>query len=220
MHYYDVENGKVYRDTDVAKQTMCDVYGVNVSDYDSLDEAYVSITGYDLEQAKRLVNEAYNEELTKGTISATDKVKLSVGTSAINEDEQRRFNFITKSLTKMVEGTLLEGRIETELVEKGTKWSDDFRAGSYDICTGGWTGAAWDPGFFLAAYISPEYMYSQAWDTSNAMMTFTVRKGNTTTGEDVTETMSLMAWYDCLNGAPEAKYNWAQGKIEDRKSVV
>ena len=215
MHYYDVENGKAYRDTDVAKQTLCDIYGIDVTKFDSLDAAAASITGYDLTQAKALVNEAYQEALAAQTISSTDVVKLTVGTSAIDEASQRQFNFIKNTLEEMVKGTALEGRVTAELVDKGTKWAEDFRGGAYDICTGGWSGAAWDPGYFLLAYLSPEYMYSKAWKTDETMMTFTVRNGNLETGADVTETMSLMDWYDCLNGDPEASYDWSAGVIAD-----
>lgn len=215
MHYYDVAHGGAYRNTDDAKKTLCEVYGIDVSKYDSLDKAYAAITGYDIAQAKTLVEEAYQEELAAGRISASDNVLLTVGTSAINESTQRQFEFIKKSLENMVKGTSLEGRVSAELVDKGEKWADDFRSGSYDICTGGWSGAAWDPGYFLLAYLSPDYMYSAEWDTSSATMTYTVKGGNTTTGEDVTATMSLTAWYDCLNGKSSAQYNWAAGVLND-----
>lgn len=32
-------------------------------------------------------------------------------------------------------------------------------------------------------------------------------------GEGVEETMSILEWWDCLNGASGAKYNWAEGAI-------
>ena len=123
--------------------------------------------------------------------------------------------FRPNSLEEMVKGTSLEGRVTAELVDKGSKWATDFRAGGYDICTGGWSGAAWDPGYFLLAYLSPSYMYSAAWDTSAVTMEFTVKGGNTTTGEDVTDTMSLIDWYNCLNGNTGCKYNWAAGVLAD-----
>ncbi len=214
MHYYDVAHGGAYRNTEDAKKTLCAVYGVNVDSFESLDKAYASITGYDLAQAKELVEAAYQEELTAGRISATDNVVLTVGTSAITESTQRQFNFIKSSLEEMVKGTSLQGRVTAELEDHQTKWADDFRDGAYEICTGGWSGAAWDPGYFLLAYLSPEYMYSAAWDTSSVKMTYTVKGGNTETGEDVTETMSLTAWYDCLNGNSDA-YNWAAGVLAD-----
>ena len=208
MHYYDVENGGAYRNTDEAKQVLCNVYGVDASQYADLDAAVESITGYNLELARQLVTKAYNEALANGDIKETDKVVLTMGSGAINETVQRRFNYITDAWKELVVGTPLEGRLETETKDFGDAWANDFRAGGYDVCMGGWTGAAWDPGYFLLAYLSPDYMYSAAWDTSSVMMTFTM-KGVGENGADITETMSLMDWYDCLNGASGAKYDWS-----------
>ena len=215
-HYYDVENGKAYRNEDIAKQTICEVYGVDVSQYPSLDAAYEAVTGYNLTLAKELVEKAYKNSLTKENgIKATDKVKLTFGTSTINESTQRSFDFITGEWTELVKGTSLEGRIEFELKAYDSNWGKSFRAGEYDVCIGGWSGAAWDPGYFLLAYLSPDYMYSQAWDTSSVTLTFKM--------EGVMEeadTLSLMDWYDCLNGAKGAKYNFGIGSLEEAKRLT
>ena len=212
MHYYDVANAGVYRNEDVAKQVLCEVYGVDVSKYDSLDAAYASITGYNPDLAKALVTSAYNQALTDGKISATDKVVLKVGTSADSESTRRVFNFIDKTLKAMCVGTPLEGRIEAEFdASFGSTWANDFRDGAYEICTGGWSGAAWDPGYFLLAYLDPNYMYSQAWDTSAEMLTYDPDGAGEEYGEI---TMSLMDWYDCLNGNTGAKYDWSEGAVD------
>ena len=211
MHYYDVANGKAYRESDAAKKVLCEVYNVEYTDA-TLDEAVNSITGYDLDEARALITAAYNDALAAGKISATDKVVLTMGSGAINETVQRRFDYITEAWKELVVGTPLEGRLETETKDFGSAWADDFRAGKYDVCMGGWTGAAWDPGYFLLAYLSPDYMYSAAWDTSAQMMTFTMM------GKEYT--MSLMDWYDCLNGAGE--YDWSDVALEqeDRLPLI
>ena len=215
MHYYDVENGGAYRESDYAKQVLCDVYGIDVDDFESLDAAVDSITGYDLNQARELVTSAYNQALADGEISETDKVVLTFGSGADNESVRRVFNFLTDTLKEMVVGTPLEGRLETTFEDHQNKWADDFRAGAYDICTGGWTGAAWDPGYFLLAYLSPDYMYSTAWDTANHNLTFTMPELDYADyeGEGVELTMGLLDWYDCLNGNAADSYNWAEGAI-------
>ena len=175
MHYYDVANGGAYRETDTAKKVLCEVYGIDVEDYDSLDDAYDAITGYDMVQARALLEKAYAEALANGDIKAGDTVLLTVGTATDTESTRRVFNFIKASLENLAVGTSLEGRLTAEFnTSFGTKWANDFRAGAYDICTGGWTGAAWDPGYFLMAYLSDQYMYSSAWDTSAEMVTITV----------------------------------------------
>ncbi len=218
MHYYDVENGGVYRNTDEAKQVLCDVYAVDVNSYGSLDEAADSITGYNLEEARKLLTQAYNDALAAGDIKETDKVLFTFGTSAINEVVQRRVDFLRNSFQELAKTTPLEGRIDVELKDFSASWANDFRSGAYDICLGGWNGAAWDPGYFLLAYLSPAYMYSQAWDTSAQMLTFTM-KGVGENGADVTETMSLMDWYNCLNGIGGAKYDWSDTALPNAQRL-
>lgn len=215
MHYYDVENGGVYRNEDVAKQVLCDVYGVDVSKYASLDEAHDAITGFDLEQARALVNKAYDEAIANKDIKPTDKVVLTFGTSIINQSTQRSYDFLSGEFKELVKGTKLEGKFDTELKAYDTEWADAFRGGAYDVCTGGWTGAAWDPGYFLLAYLDPNYMYSTAWDTSTHPLEFKMEGVMTEA-----ETMSLLDWYDCLNGAEGAKYNWAIGQLEEAKRLT
>ena len=215
MHYYDVENGGVFRNTDEAKKVLCSVYAVDYTQYESLDKAVEAITGYNLEEARKLVDKAYDEALAAGDIKETDKVVLTCGSGAINEVVTRRFNYIMDAWKELVKGTKLEGRLEfDEIADHGDNWAKDFRAGQYDVCMGGWSGAAWDPGYFLLAYLSPSYMYSTAWATDSVEMTFTM-KGVGENGADVTETMSLLAWYDCLNGAAGAKYDWSEAAIDN-----
>ena len=218
MHYYDVENGGVFRNTDEARQVLCNIYGVDASKYESLEAAEDAITGYDLDQARALLTKAYNEALAAGDIKATDKVLLTFGSGAITETVQRRCDFIKAAWQELAVGTPLEGRIDVELKDFATAWANDFRAGAYDVCMGGWTGAAWDPGYFLLAYLDPGYMYSKAWDTANTMMTFTM-KGVGENGADVTETMGLLDWYACLNGSEGAKYNWSASALEQSKRL-
>ncbi len=218
MHYYDVENGGVFRNTDEARQVLCNVYGVDASQYASLEEAEDAITGYDLDQARELLTKAYNEALAAGDIKADDKVFLTFGSGAITETVQRRCDFIKTAWQELAVGTPLEGRIDVELKDFATAWANDFRAGAYDVCMGGWTGAAWDPGYFLLAYLDPGYMYSAAWDTANTQMTFTM-KGVGENGADVTETMGLLDWYACLNGSEGAKYNWSASALEQSKRL-
>ncbi len=217
MHYYDVENGGVYRNTDDAKKVLCEIYGVDYTKFATLDEAVDTITGYDLALARQLLTEAYEEELAAGRISATDKVKLTCGSGAINETVTRRFNYIMDAWKELAKTTPLEGRIEfDDIKDFADKWADDFRAGDYDVCMGGWSGAAWDPGYFLLAYLSPSYMYSTAWDTASVQMTFTM-KGVAEDGGDITETMSLIEWYYCLNGV--GKYDWSSNGLPQEKRL-
>ena len=218
MHYYDVANGGVFRNSDEAKKGLCEVYAVDYTQYASLDEAVAAITGYNPAAATELVKTAIEKAIADGNYTEGETVKFTFGTSVINESQQRIFDYLSNALKKMVEGTILEGKLETELKDFGDAWADDFRAGAYDICTGGWSGAAWDPGYFLLAYLDAQYRYAAAWDTSKEMMEFTM-VGVGEDGGDITETMSLMDWYDCLNGNKGAKYDWSSNAIAESQRL-
>lgn len=215
-HYYDVENGKAYRNEDVAKKVLCEVYGVDINAFDSLDEAYASLNGgNNLTLARTLVTSAYNQALADGKITAEDKVELVYGAAVDNVSTRRNFNYMNEAFKEICVGTPLEGRIELKFdASFATSWAKDFRAGAYEICAGGWQGAAWNPGYFLAAYLDKQNMYSQAWDTENQKLTFNPYGDGQ---EDHTYTMGLMNWWRCLNGQPKAsdtyKFDWSDGAV-------
>lgn len=221
MHYIDVANGVTYRSTDYAKQALCDVYGIDVSKYASLDDAVDAISGYDLVQARAAVDSAYDAAFVAGDIKEGDKVVLTYGTSIDNENVRRSYNYLNSAWQELMVGTKLEGRFELEFDSSfGTKWANQFRDGAYDVCMGGWTGAAWDPGYFIMAYLSPEYMYSKAWNTSTHALTATVHGVNadgkvTNNADDVfTATLPIFgtdgnSWYELLND------EYAQGILLD-----
>lgn len=214
MHYYDVANGGVYRNEDVAKLVLCEVYGVNVDEYESLEDAYQHITGYNLTLARELLTSAYNEAKEAGDITDSDKVVFVLGTAEDTKSTRRIYDYLNAAFQLLAVDTPLEGRMSLEFdTSFGDNWATDFRSGAYDICTGGWSGAAWDPGYFLMAYLSPDYMYSQGWDTSKEELTLNPYDDG---DPDHEYTMSLISWWECLNGISEDyPYNWSEGVVDN-----
>ncbi len=221
MHYIDVANGITYRSTDAAKKALCEAYGIDLDEYSDLDEAVAAITGYQPEQAKALVDKAYDAALANGDIKAGDKVVLVYGSSAETESVKRTFDYLNNAWKTLMVGTKLEGKFELTFdASFGSDWATSFKAGGYDICLGGWTGAAWNPGYFIMAYLSPSYMYSQGWNTSAHQIEITVHgvdaEGNVTNDEDDVYTSertifgtSGNSWYELLNG------KYGQGFLND-----
>jgi ABC-type transport system substrate-binding protein len=215
MHYYDVENGKAYRQSDAAKRVLCETYGVNVDDYGSLDNAVNAVTGYDLPKARELIAKAYEKAKTAGEISDSDKVRLVYGTPVDNEITRRNFENLNTQWKTAMKGTPLENRFELTFDSSfGDRWATSFRSGAYDVCQAGWRGAAWDPGYFLLAYLDPSYAYSAAWDTKNHQMKFTVTgvkdgKATNQPSDYYSATMGLMDWYEKLNG------DWSSGILNE-----
>lgn len=212
FHYYDVENGGVYRHEEVAMRVICETYGIDPDDYPSLEDAYAAVTGYNPTLAKELITSSYNEALEAGTIDEDDVVTLKFGTAADNEAARRHFDYLTAAFKDIVVGTPLEGRLETVFdASFGDNWSNSFRSGAYEICLGGWEGGAWDPGYFIGAYVLPSSMYSKGWDTENEMLSYNPW-GDEEEGHSEL-TMGLLDWYNCLNGTEDAKYKWNEGAV-------
>ena len=71
MYCYDPFTGELYRNSDSAKQALVDLFGLEYGegkDFEDLDEAYNAITGYDLDQAKILMQKAYDEEIGRAHV--------------------------------------------------------------------------------------------------------------------------------------------------------
>lgn len=216
LHYYDIENGGQYTSSTAWKEMICRFYNVDPSKFESLDDAIDSITGYDMVQAKQLLTEAYNEQLASGKISATDKVVITFGVSSNTGSYPRIIEYLSKSFLELAKGTPLEGRIECEVKEFGSKWSTAFKEdGAYDIApAAGWTGSAWDIPGLMDAYLNPEYMYSASWDTDHEMLKLTVN------GQEYE--YSVRQWNNCLMGETDAPQNFSEGYLdgEERLKII
>ena len=235
-YYYDVENKGVYRDTVYAKEALLRVYGFTENEdgswtdgtnsYADYEEAYEAMNGYNPTLAKELVESAY-KELTENAeeygYDDSKDITFIYGTSTDSDSTRRNYDYIKKTIETMVQGTSLEGKINVTFdASFGTKWADEFRAGSYDIAAGtGFTGGALDPSGFLQCYLDPEanLMYSTWWDTAHEMLEFTMPEGDYAEAGQ-TFTMSLLNWFCCLNGIAESyeqpyTYNWGAGFIPE-----
>lgn len=205
MHYYDVANGGLYRNTTVAKEALLRAYGyekdgegkwsINNGTKMDIDTAIDSMTGYNLTLAKQLVREAVEEEIDAKNWEPEAVLKLIWGTAVDNESTRRHYNYIKAALINLFQETPLEGKFEfTFDASFGDNWYEDFRDnGKYDICTGGWTGGAWNPYYFIGAYIMDSNRYALGWDPNECEVKFTVD------GEE--DERSVNQWYNALNGA-------------------
>lgn len=218
-YVYDPETGSRYRDTDQAKQALCDFYSVDVSAYASLDEAAASITGYDPETAKALFTQAYNEAIEAGYITDEDGDGISDQTITIEYCASDVTTFITKTiaylnekLAEVTKDTPFEGKIEmVASAPYGNAWSDKIKAGLSDVVLGGWQGSALNPFSLTDLYVNPSKQYDGKWfDATKVEMTMTID------GEELTT--NLKAWSDALNGSTitigEKQYNFGADNVD------
>lgn len=212
----DVDNIIPYRNFPQAKETLLKVYGVEYGegkDYATLDEAYAALTGYDLDGARVLFDAAYDQAIAEGLMKETDKIQLVYSTSADNEANRKTYNYLRDNWTRAMEGTKLEGKLDLVFDSTaGNQFAENFRNGLSDLLIAGWSGAAFDPFYFMLAYLDDNYRYAVSFDPS-VELTLNVD------GADVT--MSASAWYDAMMGDdPEHPYGLSDAPMDLRLDIL
>lgn len=231
-YVWDVETGALYRDTDQAKQALCNAYSVDVSEYASLDEAAASITGYDPEQAKVFYGEAFTKALEAGYITDEDgdgisdqTVRIEYCISVDNNFMTQTIDYLNEKMAEVTAGTPFEGKVQfVKSAPYGNEWSDRIRKGLSDTVLGGWQGSALNPFSLTDQYVNPAYMYDANWfDATTVDMTLEL----TVDGEARSITMNLREWSDALNGAAVTTedgntYNFGDGMADpqDRLTIL
>lgn len=217
-YIYDPTTGAKYRDTDYAKQALCDFYSVDVSKFKSLDEAVDSITGYDPVAAKEHFGEAFKEALEKGYITSKDgktcdqTIEIEYATSESSSFITKTLDYLNKKLAEVLVGTPFEGKVVfKESAPLGNQWSNNIRSGMSDTVLGGWSGSALDPYSLTDLYCNPENAYDAKWfDAHSVSLTININ------GTDIT--MSMYDWSDALNGKTvkvnDKEYNFGYGQAD------
>ena len=204
-YVWDVETGSLYRDTDQAKQALCNAYSVDVSQYASLDEAAASITGYDPEAAKEFYAEAFTKALEAGYITDEDgdgisdqTVRIEYCISADSTFMTQTIDYLNEKMAEVTAGTPFEGKVQfVKSAPYGNDWSNKIKQGLSDTVLAGWSGSVLDPFGLSDLYVNPSYQYDAAWfDATTVSMTLDVEVD----GEVKTLTMNLRQWSDALNG--------------------
>lgn len=223
-YIYDPDTGARYRDTDQAKMVLCEFYGVDVSKYDSLDDAVDSITGYNPDQAKVLFAQAFQEGLELGYINDEDgdgkcdqmiRIEYVMSTDP-NEFMTSTINYMNENIAKATQGTPFEGKIEFFMgANVGNEWTNMIRNGMSDTVLGGWDGSLLDPFGLTDLYTNPEKQYDAGWfDATKTDVTINVPVN----GENKDVTLSLRQWSLALNGTAVEKdgvtYNYGSGQAD------
>ena len=218
-YIFDPETGARYRDTDQAKQALCDAYSVNVEEYASLDEAAASITGFDPVAAKEFYKAAFQDALDAGYITDSDSdgvcdqtIRIEYSASSLSSFMDRTIAYLNEKMAEVTKDTPFDGKVEFYLsAPYGNDWSNKIKQGLSDTVLGGWSGSRLDPYSITDVYVNPSYAYDAQWfDATKVELTITVD------GEELTTT--LKNWSDALNGATvtigEKEYNFGDGQAE------
>lgn len=230
MYYYDVENGKVYRESVQAKEAILNAYGaikntdgswtVGENTYTDIEDALDATTGYNLTLARELVNTAVAKAIADGNYSKGEKVVLTFGVETQTANSDRIKGWFQSAFDAMTQGTDLEGQIKVEyFMFSSATWSDQFANGEYDLCFGAWGQAAFNPAYLLCeTQISKDNRYAVNWDPSQVIVT--VQATPDKDHADGVYTYNLEQWSSNLQGKSDCAVNFKTFPMEDQLAAL
>ncbi len=202
LYFYDVyeDPESIYRNTDEAKQAICNLYGVAYGDgeiYATLDDAYKSINGYNLTEAKAIFTEACKELVEAGLYTEGENIVIEMAwmAGAMDSSNQQQVTLLNKYMNEALEGTGF-GSIELKAIDNLSNRYEDVYNGVYAIGYGAWGGAAFYPFTMFRVYCDDDYVSyiheGGCWNPATETLTLTVN------GEEVT--MTWKEWSKSMSG--------------------
>lgn len=230
MYYYDVENGKVYRESIQAKEAILNAYGatknadgswkVGENTYTDIEDALDATTGYNLTLARQLVENAVAQAKADGKYSDGEEIILTYGIETQTANTDRVKNWFQAAFDNMTKGTSIEGKIKIEyFMFSSATWSEQFADGEYDLCFGAWGNAPFNPAYLLCeTQISDENRYAVKWDPKTVSVT--VKATPDDKHEDGVYTYNLEQWRLILQGKDGCPVNFKNFPMEDQLTAL
>lgn len=230
MYYYDVENGKVYRDSIQAKEAILNAYGatknadgswkVGETTYTDIEDALDATTGYNLTLARQLVESAVAQAKKDGKYSDGDEIILTYGIETQSANTDRVKNWFQAAFDNMTKGTSIEGKVKIEyFMFSSATWSEQFADGEYDLCFGAWGNAPFNPAYLLCeTQISDENRYAVKWDPTTVEVT--VKATPDDKHKDGNYTYNLAQWRLILQGKDGCPVNFKNFPMEDQLAAL
>lgn len=230
MYYYDVENGKVYRDSVQAKEAILNAYGatknadgswkVGENTYTDIEDALDATTGYNLTLARQLVENAVAQAKADGKYRDGEEIILKYGIETQSTDTDRVKNWFQAAFDNMTKGTSIEGKIKIEYFTfSSATWSEQFSKGEYDLCFGAWGNAPFNPAYLLCeTQISDENRYAVKWDPKTVSVT--VKATPDADHKDGLYTYNLEQWRLILQGKDGCPVNFKNFPMEDQLTAL
>lgn len=147
LYVYDPYTGATYRDSEGAKEALCNLYGMTWGedgDYEDLDEAYEAITGYDITYAQSLMQQAYDECVADGLYDGESSVEIELRVYQFDDVYVQMFNYLNSCLQAACEGTGFEGKVSMKMVVDADYYETNYSGGADMIFTT-WGGATYSP---------------------------------------------------------------------------
>ena len=198
LYCYNPFTGESYRANDHAKAGLLKVFDITYGeggDYETLDEAYEAMTGYDVEKAQALMQVAYDKAVAAGIYDGESDIQIEFRVYQSDEIYVKMFTYLDEHLKAACEGTGFEGKVSLKMTVDADYYNTNYSGGADMIFTT-WGGASMQPFTILyecycdASDGSGQQM-EYGYDTSKINVTFTVD------GTEITDTLQNWAmWAD------------------------
>ena len=208
LYFYDVYNDPTssYRNSEPAMEAICNLYEVEYGEgtaYATLRDAYESINGYNLTEAKELMATACDELVAAGLYTEGEDIVIRIawGAGGLGAADNRQLELMNKYINAAIEGSGF-GTVTLEAVGNLSDRYGDVPRGEYAIGYGAWGGAAFYPFRNMQVYCDTEqYSINElgCWDPATETLTINVN------GTD--DTMTWQDWSRALVGT--GKYSTA-----------
>ena len=199
LYHYDIYNDPTssYRSSDPAMQAICNLYGVKYGEneiYKTLEEAYNSITGYNLTEAKALMKQAHDELVAAGLYVSGEPITIQIGwkAGAMEAADNSQVDKVQGYLNAAVEGSGF-GKVTIEGLGNLDDRYGDVPAGRLAVGYGAWGGAAFYPFRNFQVYCDTEQYAGQinetgCWNPAETELTIQI--------DELGEEPITMTWQD------------------------
>ncbi len=198
VYYTDIENdpNSQYRNSDEAMKAVLDLYGIEYeNNSESIKAAYDKVTGYDLEEAKKLFQSVYEQAKADGNYTDGQEIKINCMASAassLSAQDIAQQDALNKMLAEATKGTGFDGKITITFESGAANRYQDCADGKKEMIRGAWGGAAFYPFNMIGSYTNPAYAgtihESCGWDPTTDTLDITYDFDGDGTEDTLTKT--------------------------------
>lgn len=212
MYIYDPYSGAAYRSSAPAKNALVRLHGLTFGpegEYETLEDAYTAVTGFNTDLARRYMQHAYAETTASGLYDGVSPIVLRLSVFQNEDIYVQMYHFLRDALENACRGTGFEGKVSLEMVVDEDYYAT-MESGQTDIIFSTWGGSAYDPyGLLYNCYCDAgvrEYPNQMEYGFDAAAISVTIGL------DGVDHTATLQDWARWCAGDPETAISAPDGR--------
>ena len=160
-YYYDMENDpeSIYRNSEQAMEGIVRLYNISYGPgqtYETLQEAYAAVSGYDEDAAREAFESAYDYAVANGLYTDGENIRINIYNNALNTQITALGTYLQRAFNAAAERTPFEGKITVEIRRRETGRYDEIAQGQIEAIYYSFSGDFNDPNGMLANFTDPD----------------------------------------------------------------